>query len=63
MKNKVTPPKLNNSTATNTMILKWMKSQRFKKMVVKIINEIKEDMNKCLNEFQENSINEIKNTM
>jgi hypothetical protein len=30
-------------------------SKNSKEMIIRIINEIKEDMNKWLNEFQENS--------
>jgi hypothetical protein len=37
---------------------KWMKFRLriFKKMILGMINGIKEDVNKCLNKFQENCV-------
>jgi hypothetical protein len=52
-----------NYTVTITKV-KWVKPQKKNfKMIVRMINGIKEDTNKCLNEFHENSnieLNKIK---
>jgi hypothetical protein len=48
------PPKPNKSTAT-LLIVKWMKSQtKTQKMIIRMVNKIKQDMNKHLNELQKN---------
>jgi hypothetical protein len=36
------------------MIPMWMTARTKTKIIVRMINEIKEERNKCLNEFQEN---------
>jgi DNA topoisomerase IA len=51
----MTPPKLKNYTVTNTNDSKVdeISDNKFKK--IRIIKEIKEDLNKCMNEYQENT--------
>jgi hypothetical protein len=53
----MTPSKINNSTVTNTKIMKWLKFKikNFLKIIMRMINEITEDTNKYLNKFQENT--------
>jgi hypothetical protein len=50
-----TPLKLSNSTIMdfNNSEVNKISDKEFKRMIIKMINEIKEDMNKWLNEFQE----------
>jgi hypothetical protein len=56
----MTSLKLNNSTVTCTNDTEmYVISNKFLKINVKMINEIKEDTNKCLNEFQETSNKEF----
>jgi hypothetical protein len=53
----ITFPKLNNFTSANTNNneVEEILDEEFKTMIIRMINEIKEDINKCLHEFQENS--------
>jgi hypothetical protein len=55
-KANLTPTKLSISTVTSTNDSKMGKvlDKEFFLIIIKMINEIKEDMYKCLNKFQEN---------
>jgi hypothetical protein len=47
----MTSPKLNNSTKNTSDSEVERISKNFLKIIIRMMNEIKENMNKCLNEF------------
>jgi hypothetical protein len=52
----MTPPKVNNFIVTdlNNSAMDAILNKEFKRLTVRMINKIKEDKNKHLNEFKEN---------
>jgi hypothetical protein len=53
----MTPPKVNSTTKTdmNNSEVNEVWDIELKRMIIRMIKDIKEDMNKCLNELQENT--------